>query len=553
MISSGALVTVGVLVVVAAAQLWIFVRSRRTARGESEEVFASLQERFTRDIERRAGRGHPPDWLHYRAEIDRLFEPRDEALRVKAAAALAVGLGGTILALLLHLVVLPDSGGFDDPWRLIQGMGVALFGSLSGVVVHLLITLWLLPRAESDFEVAADELVGDLRQVAEEHPPVEIFTKTLKNELGAVAREFSSEAMAAFPGVIEKLVEQMGQLGEVVESQAERSEKAVDELTSCARLVSDSSERLRPTAEQMAEVSTALVEVPEQLSAALETGRHYWIEVIHEEQRQSRDRLFGQIEAMERSAADRERQLHQSLVRVGEVLENLPARLSDDLLGDLLNRVHRDVLQQVADLQTRLEEQQEDIFEKIRDHESTWYSNLGPVTEKLFEKVAAQVEAGLSEELQAVAQEIGDSTRLLATASEGFETSHESWRATQQETLTGWQEVAERIEQAAESLTVGDRRLEEAVEALDRSADHLERISSTTEEFERALREALAEVTDQHLEGLHPIHREVAEMVEQLKSTRGQFDGVVGEQSRFIRQLIEQIVERRGLRSVEET
>src|SRR5215467_5956851 len=102
MLSDGAdLGRLAVFALGAALQSVILSRAWRAARSDGCARLAELGEEFAADLIRRAGRGREPDWLRYRGELDRLFESRDEQLRSLAAAALAAGLGSTLVALMV--------------------------------------------------------------------------------------------------------------------------------------------------------------------------------------------------------------------------------------------------------------------------------------------------------------------------------------------------------------------------------------------------------------------------------------------------------------------
>ena len=92
-----------VLLVLAACQGAILYRAWITSRGDDYPRMRELNARFADDLVGRARRGQGPDWLRYRAELDRLFEARDDRLRSFAAAALAAGLGATLIALVVTL------------------------------------------------------------------------------------------------------------------------------------------------------------------------------------------------------------------------------------------------------------------------------------------------------------------------------------------------------------------------------------------------------------------------------------------------------------------
>ena len=117
-----------VLVVIAAFQLGLLRRSWTLAREDDTVAFDDLLARFLPDLVNRAKRGDAPDWLRYMDEVDRVHEGRGEKLRVNATAALVFGMGGTMVALALHLLFI--EGNNQSLGSLIAAMSSALEGNV---------------------------------------------------------------------------------------------------------------------------------------------------------------------------------------------------------------------------------------------------------------------------------------------------------------------------------------------------------------------------------------------------------------------------------------
>ncbi len=150
-----------VLAIVAGAQIFLLRRALAAAAGIAPSEREEIRQRCEADLSERAGRGLPPDWHYCQNELERAYEIRDDRIRRLASAALAVGLLGTLLAIVLHFFT---SGGGFEPARLIAATGVALLGSLLGVIGHLAIVLVILPRAEEIFRSEATDFDGFLRR-----------------------------------------------------------------------------------------------------------------------------------------------------------------------------------------------------------------------------------------------------------------------------------------------------------------------------------------------------------------------------------------------------
>ena len=92
-----------VLAAVFALQIFYCARCRALSREDDGAVLEELFDVFEQDLVERTRRGHTPDWLSYADEADRVSEGRSDTLRIYATAALATGIGGTMLTLAVNL------------------------------------------------------------------------------------------------------------------------------------------------------------------------------------------------------------------------------------------------------------------------------------------------------------------------------------------------------------------------------------------------------------------------------------------------------------------
>ena len=544
-----------VVIVVATLELVLWLRARKHAYEDDEDRFEALRPRLVVDIQQRAAHGHSPDWLRYQAELENSFEPRDERLRALSSAALALGLGGTIMALIVNIVFGP--GLKEDPRSLIAGMGVALFGSLLGVANNLVITLRFLTLAQRRFHEASDTFRDELQEVSHKHPPTEAFTQTVKEELEGIRKALNQEfanafstAITGFPEVVAKLGSHMDRLAEVVEVQSSSVVGAVSNLETCTGLVAQASKRLQPAAVQLAAVSTDLAAMPERMSALLESHRAAWVESLRTEHQDRWEQLVTLHTKMERESKNREREMINSIAEVRGAVDRLPT-----LLAEEVNRVSNtfgsefgnEARHQVNELSDKLAAQQRELLGRIENHEQEWRNNIGTVVRELLEQIGAVAENEIAAELRTAAQALSASSDRFSEIGEGFAESHRQWHETHEDSLRGWRDVSQHILEAAKALTLGDDQLKVAVDSLGRTTDHLERVAKVSSGFEAALREALKDVTDRHLEHVKPIHGEISSMIAELKAARGHYDGVLGQQSDFIARLIDQIVRERGM------
>jgi hypothetical protein len=290
-----------VLALGATVQTYILFRARQAAHSDDQANLGQLGKAFAEDISRRAGRGREPDWLRYRGELDRRFEGRDDQLRSLAAAALAAGLGSTLIALLVGLLLeaVRQDGAFDS-LSLVHSAGVCLMGSLLGVAVNLAIVLLLLPAAERRHASQTDSLLRLLAQVADQHPPVGALTGPLREELAAIRESLGaglaqafSEAVTGWPQVVARLGGQVDALGALVEVQGRAISDAVRDLAGCSLAVAQSSQALQPVAGHLGEVGKLLVALPEDLREVIDASRTSWAASLREQQEEGLRQLLA--------------------------------------------------------------------------------------------------------------------------------------------------------------------------------------------------------------------------------------------------------------------
>lgn len=220
-----------VLIIVAVILAYYGYRSntlRRRAGNELRELLPA----FTADIETRAVRGQDPDWLRYSEESDRQHEDTCERIRNYATTALATGIGGTMLILMLHLGAGSEST--DAVRSLLQEMGLALVASLLGVMCNLVILLAILPGASNQFRSEREGFIRTLRGVSETNPP-----RTPSTNLGDAVSDkldqFLQNTASNLPEVIAGFRDSVGSLDGIAsdfKTSAEQMESSTGALAS---------------------------------------------------------------------------------------------------------------------------------------------------------------------------------------------------------------------------------------------------------------------------------------------------------------------------------
>ena len=558
------LVHLPVLAIVVLVQGLLLRRAFRLARADEGSRLAQLGSRFVSDVEQRAQRGQPPDWLRYDADLERLFSARDERLRTIAAAAMALGLGGTILSLIADLVVgrLLAPNGLLEPSALIQGLGLALFGSLSGVLVHLIVVLRLLPQVEDRLDRAWRDLMEQLGEVSDRNPPLKVLTKALRGELTTLRRSLNSEvssAITSFPDVISQLGERVSELSEALGRQGETIGGVVRELDACATRVAESGQDLAPLATALAQSAPALLGLPEHLVSALAEERRRWIEGLRDEHGRGLEALADLQTKVEAASKRREeemlaatRELQAAVAEVRDTIRQIPVQLAAEVeksAGRLGAEFGREARDHLLELRTAWTEEHGRLLDRVAGYEREWRNNISSTVGELFEKVAEPVHAHLVVELKEVGEQLRRSADLLPEAASRLEAAHGKWVEAQVAALERWEEVGARTGNAAQRLAEADGHLGTAAGALAASAEHLERVANVSAGFEALLsekiRELLSEVASQQVEAVQPVRSELIELVHELRLAQDRIDSILTRQMDFVSQFIERLLTRR--------
>lgn len=534
------------------AELWLLLEARRCAREDVRPRVEELVSRLGLEIENRAKRGSPPDWTHCHWELDQCFVPLGGALRNLASAALALGLGGTLSALIVHAALISAFGsdglgqnslGLEE---IALGIGVGLFGSLAGVGCNLVITLRFLPLQESRFEQVGQHALTFLQARSLQFPPSTAIAVSIKEELGrfrdTIGGQFGeafSRGIRGFPEVVKKLGEQMDRLAIVVDQQGESIEQAVGDLRSSSQLVAASSHELKPAVEELAKGTAQLTSMPVQLSEILEAHRRAWVDELADEHQRRWDQLVALQERIDRQANQRETMLREAIADIQAGVENMPSQLVQivhQMADDLGNSFGRQARDHVLELEQRLEERWDGVAARIENHEQEWRNNIGSVIAELLGAAIHPIENDLVPRLAAMADHMGASSEALGSCSAGLLEADRAWRQTLGEALEHWREAGQSLASSVQSIAIGKVHLEGSVEALGTSASHLERVASAQDSFRSTIQEGLNEVADRYLAKMQTL-------LDGLSSKRREILGTLETQSRFIEDLVREVLE----------
>lgn len=265
-------------------------RSHTLRRRAGSELQDLLPE-FTADIMTRSGRGQDPDWLRYSEESDRQHEDTCERIRNYATTALATGIGGTMLMLLVHLLG-TSSESTDAVVSLLQEMGLALVASLLGVVCNLAILLFILPGASDRFRAERERINSSLRRISEANQPRTPATN-LNDAVSEKLEKFLESTASNFPEVMTGFRE---------------SVKSLDGVASDFR---SSAEQIETSAAELSSSMSGLDALPTNLGHELTKARQGWTSDLRKEQEQY-------VEAFKKVLDEQDKTVRETLTELRE-------------------------------------------------------------------------------------------------------------------------------------------------------------------------------------------------------------------------------------------
>lgn len=546
-----------VLLAVAGVQIELFRRARHGGAGLPPEQRDEIRQRCLQDLGARASRGLPPDWTYCQNELDRAFESGDDRIRRLASAALAVGLGGTLLAIVSHFFL---AAGAAEPARLIASTGISLLGSLLGVAGHLGIVLICLPRAEEVFRREAAALEAELRTWNEIGFADSGLAGTLRSEIAAlreaVSQQFSSvfaTAVSGFPEVVEGLRQEVGRLAEVTRQQGEGLGPAAATLASCAKSVEKAARSMQPGAEGLIHTATVLAELPTQLGQALDERRDSWLASLREEQKGRLDELMAAYRTANEAVAERERKMleraRELLAAVAEVHQaagQLPDQFSrqiERLASRLGAEFGKEARQQTADVSAEVQRAFAELGERVARHEQEWRNNLGGVIAEILRGIEDEVRQGLGGELGAAARSLRDVAEQLPAAGRELQSGVEAWNASQERSREGWAATGEAILAASRAIAGAEGPLRGSLAALSSGGERLARQLNEAEGVSAQVAKSLGAAVATHLEQVGQVQKSAEGLLEKARQSQQRAEQVLLRQSDLIRLLLTQ---RRG-------
>lgn len=280
-----------VVLLVVAAILATYCFRANTLRRRSGSELQDLLSEFTEDIMTRSGRGQDPDWTRYSEESDRQHEDTSERIRNFATTALATGIGGTMLILMLHLLGV-GSGSTDAVLSLLQEMGLALVASLLGVVFNLVILLLILPGASARFGAERGRVFSALARVSDANRPRTTAT-SLNDAVSDKLERFLENTASNFPEVMTGFRE------------------SVESLRGVTADFGSSAEQIASSTAALSSSMSGLDALPANLGQELTRARQEWTSDLRDQQKRY-------VETFKKALAEQAKAVRDTLAELRE-------------------------------------------------------------------------------------------------------------------------------------------------------------------------------------------------------------------------------------------
>ena len=414
-----------------------------------------LGDRLQGDIAERVVGGRSLDWVYYSEEAQREHEDLREHLRNYGTIALATGVGGTMGALALHLLLggAPQDDALDS---LLGEMGWALVASGTGVLGNLAILWGLLPWANRRFNREFKKFLGELRN-EESKRRGELKTSSqsaakiigdrlgeeLRNAIASVPKMFDQlgETATAFGEAAEKLdadvttltstaatlVESTASLQGAIEGASSQHEEAIGKLDNTSREVAASvNDAAAKLAQTTLAVQKSVKDLPGLVAPAVERsgeslGRKF-SDAIEPHVTGLRDGVTDGLEKtvewqdvvtkhLNEARKQHSRAIHDLVTRTADIatrVEALPDTMAagvEKVSGKLGREFGHQARQHVEQLRSTLQQDAQELRRQLQRHESqllnTTVQELRKVSEQLLNKTVHDLE-GISQKLAAV-------------------------------------------------------------------------------------------------------------------------------------------------------
>lgn len=537
--------------------------------------------------------------LGYREEASRIFETRDARLRSFSAAALAIGLGGTMVALIVGVLV-RSSGASDllsnpgsvpaaaQAMELVHGMGLALFGSLSGVAANLIIVLFLIPIHDRRYEKAEIHFYKEVNHIMVTTEVEVPFAKEFRTQMRELRDAMGGDtvgkfvaAMGELPGAVKGMGDQVAALTSLVKAQEGRIQTTLTSLVACAEQMGTSVDKFAETSGAVTQTAEQLAGLPGNLRQVLARAQDEWSSSMLErwktETRELIDlhaKLLADAQQREKQMMELAKQLSSEVAYLKDAVNDIPEGFRESFseagekiaerfgrsaeshvaesraaLEEEFERFKREVenlyREQAMDQHSRLEETREllrkdrkELLEEMSGRDKELRADFGRNVESFVGQLGASAADAVAAPLQKLGEETATTLDALADAAKRLEEANAAWAEFQRKAMADWQSVAKSTESMAQGMATASSGVGTAVRGLGQSAEQLRDIAKGTLEFEQVIRAALKTVSDEHLRELNKVHGDLHDLAMDLRTSHLRMNHLMKAQSALVDRIL---------------
>ena len=392
--------------------------------------------------------------------------------------------------------------------------------------------IWLFGLSDGRFEQALNDFRQALRTCSDENAPQERFADAVRDQLGEAFRE----AVRSFPEAFAQLDRSVQHMGESAAAQSQSMIEAASGLQRGVDGLTAAAVQIAPVAELLNTATTELRSVPGQLRQTLDETREAWAQEMRRDQeafigtvrqvlddqramlgrteqqhtawRESVRQVLQRWERGRREAAEQQHTawresvglVQKAAAEIVATAESLPAAFTrevEQIAGGLGREFSRGAQQHVADLTQELREGNRSLVEQIdastRELQNRLLHDTSRVVGESAEEVHRRVGEPLLSMLQNVSRGIEEALRTLPGQAETF----------------------------AAGLSTADEKLQQSIERLKESADHLEKVAQLTENFQTSLTRAFRDGAARSFE---PLQGQLQDVVTALRRAAARAD-----------------------------
>lgn len=490
------------LICLTGVQLCYIVLSRRSKNTLSNTNIAENEiGDILSDLDLQARRGQILDLATYQDRLDRKLDPYLDKIRQFAGAALATGIGGTMLIFAFEIKPLIDLVTDNSTEGIIWLVLPAVLSSIIGILVHLCLVFFVLQPAQRSVDEEVKKLSQQVRQRFQDLPFQSGFGESFQKEL----TQAFSEALKELPEVFETVQLEAKRLIDLADKQLSEVASKLDKVSVVYEGLTVAGRKIASSMEDLEELTKPLNELPEQIAESLERSVRDWKRELSEVQggfRESVDATFSEqrgllqkiqanseaekahIQSMFDESHERQKVLMEKFEALSTLLEKLPEEHRKALDGfdekfgiKAENHVHefKDVLSDnMNKLQTILADAQRRIH-------SEFVSDTGVIVKEIFDGLRKEIDATI--------------TGPLTTVNDNFKETSDSLKNAASEIPVAAKEFSDSLKASSESLENIPERLDKATDNIEESVQNMQGVLQSIMESLQSITKSLQSIT----------------------------------------------------------